>query len=220
MKITLLNYQRNRMAFTLIELLVVIAVIGVLAGMVVMIGPGVMNTAKISRCQTELKTVALAINNYKAKKGFYPPDNPNNPALPPLFYELAGTIVKPDNSNPNNSTFTTVQGNYSLNAAAIMGAFGIGGFVNSTQDRAENPVFSVNFSMGQFAANSANALVLVCPVDGPNMVAGFGGKRLNTWHYVSGSPTNNVGSFDLWADIIVGGKTNRICNWSTSPIPL
>ena len=40
---------------------------------------------------------------------------------------------------------------------------------------------------------------------------------LNPWRYVSSNPTNNPGEFDLWVDIIVGGKTNRICNWSDKP---
>jgi hypothetical protein len=37
---------------------------------------------------------------------------------------------------------------------------------------------------------------------------------------VSTNPTNNPGSFDLWIDVLYGGKTNRISNWSKDPQPL
>jgi len=37
------------------------------------------------------------------------------------------------------------------------------------------------------------------------------------WRYSSTSPVNNTGSFDLWVDVLIGGKTNRICNWSRDP---
>jgi prepilin-type N-terminal cleavage/methylation domain-containing protein len=218
MKTTSPYSHRNTTAFTLIELLVVILIIGLLAGMIVTIGPAVMAKTKIKRCQSELQTVELAIKNYKEKKGFYPPDNPNDPAQPPLFYELVGTIYVPGNNPPATAVFNAKQGNFSLTAAQISTAFNIGGFVNSTQDPVENPLaVSVTFSQGQFATNSSGINFLICPVDGPNMLVS-GGIKLNTWHYVSGSPTNNPNSFDLWADVIVRGKTNRICNWSTAPI--
>ena len=39
----------------------------------------------------------------------------------------------------------------------------------------------------------------------------------NPWRYNSSNPTNNPGQFDLWVDILVGGKTNRVSNWSPRP---
>jgi hypothetical protein len=44
--------------------------------------------------------------------------------------------------------------------------------------------------------------------------------KLNPFRYISTNPTNNPKSFDLWIDIIVQGKTNRICNWSEDAIVL
>ena len=44
--------------------------------------------------------------------------------------------------------------------------------------------------------------------------------KLNPFRYVSTNPTNNPKAFDLWIDILVQGKTNRICNWSEDPIVL
>ena len=40
---------------------------------------------------------------------------------------------------------------------------------------------------------------------------------INPFRYVSSNPTNNTSTFDLWVDVIVGGKTNRISNWSDKP---
>jgi len=47
---------------------------------------------------------------------------------------------------------------------------------------------------------------------------------LNPWRYNSANPTNNPGSYDLWIQLKIGGKTNLISNWSkqaqiNSPLP-
>jgi hypothetical protein len=42
-------------------------------------------------------------------------------------------------------------------------------------------------------------------------------KGLNPWRYVSTNPTNNPGSFDLWAEIPVGrDRVKIIGNWKES----
>jgi len=38
------------------------------------------------------------------------------------------------------------------------------------------------------------------------------------WRYNSSSPTNNPGTYDLWIDVIIDGKTNRFSNWSHNPV--
>ena len=77
--------------FTLVELMVVIAIIGILAGLIVYLLPGVKEKQVRGRVKTELALLTMAINNYKEKNGFYPPDNPNTNGPSPLFYELTGT---------------------------------------------------------------------------------------------------------------------------------
>src|SRR5436189_1020976 len=79
---------RTRIGFTLIELLVVIAIIGILAGLIMYLLPGISEKKVRSRVQVELATVITQIESYKLKKGFYPPDNPGRPDRPPLYYEL------------------------------------------------------------------------------------------------------------------------------------
>ena len=78
-------------AFTLIELLVVISIIAILASLIFPVTAAV-NAAKIkSRTKAELAQIETAIQRYQTKLGHYPPDNPVNPALNQLFYELMGT---------------------------------------------------------------------------------------------------------------------------------
>src|ERR1051325_945034 len=85
--------QTPKKAFTLIELIVVIAVIGILAALIIPISAAVGRKKKISVAQTEMIEVQAAIKNYKATLGFYPPDNPGNPELNQLYFELTGTIL-------------------------------------------------------------------------------------------------------------------------------
>jgi hypothetical protein len=40
---------------------------------------------------------------------------------------------------------------------------------------------------------------------------------INPIRYNSSNPTNNPASYDLWVDVIIGDKTNRVSNWSEQP---
>jgi prepilin-type N-terminal cleavage/methylation domain-containing protein len=212
--------RRNEKAFTLVELLVVIAIIGLLAGLIVSLSGHAIEKSRLSRVKVELQKVETIIQNYKEKKGFYPPDNPKSTMANQLFYELTGTIY-----DPSTAKFKTVKGSEQISAILVASTFNVGGFVNTTQDPVENPVFSFEFSPGQYAevSSSPNEIeLLVCPVSGPNMLKNLTtGAQLNPWNYDSSSTNrNNTDSFDLWVDVIMRGKTNRICNWSATPIVL
>src|SRR5450759_725568 len=74
-----------------IELLVVIAVIGILAALIFPITGALKKKKMITVAQAELAQVETAIDAYKAKYGTYPPDNPANPLINPLYFELEGT---------------------------------------------------------------------------------------------------------------------------------
>ena len=50
------------------------------------------------------------------------------------------------------------------------------------------------------------------------LLTSAGASKINPWRYNSSNPRYNPKSFDLWIDVIAGGKTNRICNWSDKPI--
>ncbi len=59
----------RRSAFTLIELLTVISIIGLLAGLVIGLAPGVQKSMRVKRVQAELNQLVTALEDYKAKFG-------------------------------------------------------------------------------------------------------------------------------------------------------
>ena len=68
----------------------------------------------------------------------------------------------------------------------------------------------------------AASVVLITAVRGPDaayMPLGPGTQDLNPFCYLYPG-TNNVGSYDLWIDLRISGKTNRICNWKNTPFTL
>ncbi|HMP82870.1 MAG TPA: type II secretion system protein [Verrucomicrobiota bacterium] len=223
------NLFRKIRAFTLIELLVVIAIIAVLAALMIPLAAGALLKQRINRAMTEMAQLDTAIDSYKAARGHFPPDNPNNYARPQLFYELTGTYFQ--QRNPPR-TFVRLKGIDQLPQATVQAAFGVDGFVNTSLTENVNPEalkqlevrdFFSTLKNSQFLGTNYNGVTVYfigLPMDGLNEILSPEGRRLTPWHYNSSNPTNNPESFDLWVDIILRGKTNRICNWSATPIVL
>jgi len=65
--------RKNNAGFTLIELLTVIAIIGILAGFILTVLPGMLDRAKVADTRNTMKQVALALDGYYADHGSYPP---------------------------------------------------------------------------------------------------------------------------------------------------
>ncbi|MBC8003190.1 MAG: type II secretion system protein [Opitutaceae bacterium] len=196
-------------AFSLVEVLVVISIIAALAALTVGLAGRAAESKKTSQVNAEKAVIELAIESYKAKLGFYPPDNPNDPTRPPLFYELTGT-------QPTNSDYRTYVGTEVISGADVFGYFGRPGFANSQPGEAKN--FLENLKAVQYRdikpnSGASRVKFLVVPVDGPNPVLDIDDKPMNLWRYNSSNPTNNVGHFDLWAEVTIRGRTNIIGNW-------
>ena len=215
---------RSSIAFTLIELLVVIAVIGLLAGLIFPAARAVKQKAVKTRAQAELRSVVIAIESYKDKLGHYPPDSPESPYYPrtnQLYFELMGTKLV------NNGTeYETLDGSARIAVNALRTVFGPGvtGFINFTRtenadDAPPAKSFLDQLKPGQSGEIAPGIRILTCPVqwpvDLPRLISS--NPNLNPWRYVSTNPANNSGGFDLWVDIVVGGKTNRVSNWSQQP---
>jgi prepilin-type N-terminal cleavage/methylation domain-containing protein len=219
-------------AFTLIELLVVIAIIAVLAALIFPAAGAIKRRATLTKVQTEMKLVTTALDFYKEKLSFYPPDNPTPVTdtryygvLNQLYYELSGTEL-----SGNPSTYKTLDGAEQIVATAVTTGFGanVAGFVNCTKgaggdDSAAAKSFLLSLKPGQLGLTTNNGVrlkLLACSVPWPNNQSFQpvpSNPGLNPWRYVSSNPTNNPGAYDLWVDVLLAGKTYRIGNWSQQP---
>lgn len=200
-----------RYAFTLVELLVVIAIIGLLAGLIVYLLPGVTEKRVRSRAKAELNAYVMAINAYKTKLGFYPPDNPNGPGTNSLFYELTGTerVVSPSGPEYESIIRELTLVGQRISTNTIGSFFSSAGFLNSGDERQNFlPTLKSNSNYKAIAPGSPFVQLLVFPSRGP------GGRDPNPWHYDSSNPTHNPDSFDLWVEVELGNKTIVIGNWT------
>ena len=211
------HLPRTRPAFTLIEVLVVIAIIGVLAALTLGVLVPMKVKQQISVTQAELAQMQAAMERYKSTTGVYPPDNPGDPVINQLYYELTGTTY-----DPVNKVFKTLDGSTSINAADLSATFGVTGFVNCAMKDGDPPARSYLSDLrpnqiGTFTVNGATVKLLVGSVGWPANISPppvSAQPEINPWRYVSSKPTNNIGSYDLWMDLAIRGKTYRISNWS------
>ena len=226
--------RKSRIAngFTIIELLAVIAVIGVLAEFTFSSLAVVKRRQHISHTQAELGQLTAAIDNYKTTYGFYPPDNAqgtNALAGNQLYYELEGTFL-----DTTNGVFKTLDGSAQIAIGDVHTAFGVDGFINCNKPGAgEDSQPAKNFihelnprQLGRSTNNTVGITILVGSVGGPDQTyQPLGVSDLNPWRYKSsGTLANNPGSYELYIQLVIGGKTNLVCNWSkqvqiNSPLP-
>ena len=217
----------------MIELLVVIAIIGLLAAMVIPATGHVLKTRRLKVAQSEINEFATAIDNYKSKLGFYPPDNPINLAINQLYFELSGTVF-----DSTKNIYTTLDGSSQMTVSQFSTVYGgnvVNGFMNSSssaQGTDEKPA-PVNFikdlrtaQVGQLNATGSGSYenaILVSSIEWQNyptesISTPFAAKDgLNPIRYVSSHPKYNVNSYDLWIDLVIGAQTNRVSNWSGQP---
>jgi hypothetical protein len=94
---------------------------------------------------------------------------------------------------------------------AVFGSGCVAGIVNCTKGGGDDVTTAVSFlktlKPHHYLELSPNGRLLKCSVSTP-------ARQVNLWGYNSANPTHNPGQYDLWVDLLVDGKTNRISNWS------
>jgi prepilin-type N-terminal cleavage/methylation domain-containing protein len=216
-----------KLAFTLIELLTVIAIIAVLAAITMGLTTAGKNARINSRAKTDLQGLQTAIEAYKADRNAYPPDHliedrRVDPVVNPLYYELIGMEVSGNGFRPRGSS----SGTATLTPAQIQQLFGRRGFLNSSANPAEpaqtyfEPKASAVWSGTVNGVNDVHLLItpFTWPASSPLLPAGYSpnpgkSKNPNPWRYVSTSPTNNPGGYDLWVEVPVGKDFRVFNNW-------
>lgn len=221
--------SRRPWAFTLVELLVVIAIIGVLAAFTIPALDAVRRHQAISQTQAEMEVLDTAIKSYHATYGFYPPGNPANPLVNQLYYELEGTT----NNNIISGDFRVIDNlSDELTSSQIQSIFGVGGFINcSKPSSGEDAPVAKDFISGlrpnqtaTYTVGGVPITVLIGSAGGPDpSYQPLGKEDVNPWRYRYPG-VNNPDGYDLWMQLSILGKTNLICNWSTtvqinSPLP-
>lgn len=228
-----------RFAFTLIELLIVIAVIAILAALLMPAFSYVEKRSIIQVAQSERDQIETAIGRYHSQYGFYPPDNafttPLNlsPALTnQLYYELVGTTnLTPLTTPPGVPDYLTLDERITNTAPSVQQVFDVGGIMNcsranaSQEDSLPAQSFLPALKAGQLAVVpvAGGAVIVLCsaangdptyqPIAGATTLSG---RNANPWRYAYPG-VNNPKTYDLWLQIVVGGKTNLICNWKDTP---
>ena len=212
-------------AFTLIEMLVVVAIRGVLATMIFPVMGGIKRNGIRTRARGEMIQLETAIQGYNTKFGHYPPDSGapyQDDHANQLYYELLGTTR-------TNGAYQTLDSSAQIPETEVPLVFGanVSGFIKcnrgSAGDEAPTGIaFLKGLKPNQFLAatvNGKNCTLLGTTMEGPYMLQDtVSGRKLNPWRYNSSNPRYNAKSFDLWIDLKVGDKTNRICNWSQTPL--
>jgi len=153
----------------------------------------------------------------------------------PLYYELIGTTT----ANGGNS-YRTLDGISSINSATLGSTFGVSGLLNSgvtnslagREDARVARSFLPDLRQSQLAMNGSGVVILGYSFGGPDAsyqpAPGYtnlvNGTYANPWRYNAANPTNNPGSYDLYVQLVLGGTTNLVCNWSkevqlNNPLP-
>jgi len=195
----LVQTKNNMRGFTLTEILVVIVIAGILAGLTLGLYGRVKSKQIESRLMTEMASIELALENYKAEKNGFPPSiSWDGIQYPRKEWDEAvalDTTGKPW-ANRLYKYLCPSQGRQFLPNGR-----------NSTDDNGTAD-----------PRDDDNPEILLSSA--PDVVRG----KLTKWHYNSYNPTYNKNSYDLWVeygdygdDGVAGGGDDIvkvISNWS------
>ncbi|MEO0795051.1 MAG: prepilin-type N-terminal cleavage/methylation domain-containing protein [Verrucomicrobiota bacterium] len=98
-RISLRTHRRRASGFTLVELLVVMAIILILSGIVIGVSGGISGKQSRARAETELATIAAALEAYRLQYGDYPWVGADSDGAE-LFRHLTGVVRMEPTSTP------------------------------------------------------------------------------------------------------------------------
>jgi len=213
-------------AFTLIELLVVISIMALLAAFIFPVLGAVKKSQYINVAKAEMEQIEASLDNYKGQYGTYPPANPQNAQLNPLYYELVGVLLT---NNPSGAgVYEALDYSSSVLTNAYPSTFNVGGVINYTKPGADTESVKARSFLSSLKQNRIGTVngvnVLVTSAAGPDVnYMPLGVQNVNPFRYAYPG-TNNPASYDLWVQLQYKGKTYLICNWSkqvivNSPLP-
>ena len=107
--------------FTLIELMIVIVILGVLAGIVIFAVGGITDNGNVAACKSDVKTISVAVEAYKAKNGNFPPN------LEPSLTTDPNKFLRPQDGLAGD-TLDNVSGGYTVTYDSTTGDVDTGGF--------------------------------------------------------------------------------------------
>lgn len=204
--------------FTLIELLVVISIMALLAALIFPVAGIVKVYQQRSTAKAELVQIVTALDDYKAQYGVYPPSNPTNALLNPLYYELTGVT----NVGGSTGSYQTLDNASTVPLSVYTSVFNIGGAINCTKlgtdtesAKAKSFLQSLRQNhVGSVSLSGNNINLLITSVRGPDSnYMPLGVPDVNPFRYIYPG-TNNPNTYDLWIDLKINGKTYRISNWT------
>jgi prepilin-type N-terminal cleavage/methylation domain-containing protein len=117
----LVQRSREESGFTLIELMIVIVILGVLAGIVIFAVGGITDNGNVAACKSDVKTVDVAVEAYKAKNGNYPPN------LDPSLTTGTNIFLRSQPGLAGN-TLQNTSGGYTVTYTPASGGVDAGGF--------------------------------------------------------------------------------------------
>lgn len=217
-------FNRRLTALEAIIIIAVVAILGVLGYLGYQFTTAKLLEARVDAALPKVRDairdergkLVSAIEAYHAHFGAYPPDHVfrrQPPVVDPvtntLFYELAGVLY-----NPTNKMYQ-VDGLEGAEEKYVKDFFQVDGFKNCAQTPDKITRF---LKIDPLPARQLHddpdvfAVGFQVPSDGiPTDV--FWEFQVSPWRYVSSSPTNNPGKFDLWIDLSARGRTFMIGNW-------
>jgi len=193
----------------------------IIAGFTLVVVGGLKRPQNLKIARAELEQIEGALDSYKSQYGVYPPSNPSSPLLNPLYYELTGVT----NVGGATGSYQTLDGASTIPLSVYSSAsvFDIGGALNCAKpgtdaesSRARNFLLALRQNrIGTVTISGSSINLLITSVRGPDsnyMPLGPGTQDINPFRYTYPG-TNNPNSYDLWIDLSIKGKTNRISNW-------